>query len=75
MPVSHRVGRVINDGKPIVVGTTNEVEPPISFDIALPSGYNTSDPSRYGAYPFAHCRLDLADAARRAHPAHLAVGP
>lgn len=43
---------VINNGKPIVVGTTKEVEPPIRFDIALPSGYTTSNPSRYDAYPF-----------------------
>ncbi|MEU9140283.1 hypothetical protein AB0D33_30750 [Streptomyces sp. NPDC048404] len=43
---------VINNGKPIVVGTTKEVEPPISFNIALPSGYSTADPSRYDAYPF-----------------------
>ncbi|MFD9938339.1 hypothetical protein ACFWZ6_34990 [Streptomyces massasporeus] len=45
-------GIVINNGKPIVVGTTKEVEPPIRFDIALPSGYTTSNPSRYDAYPF-----------------------
>ncbi|WP_031108415.1 hypothetical protein [Streptomyces sp. NRRL S-146] len=45
-------GIVINNGKPIVVGTSKEVEPPISFDITLPSGYTTSDPSRYDAYPF-----------------------
>ncbi|MFF3685721.1 hypothetical protein [Streptomyces sp. NPDC002187] len=43
---------VINNGKPIVVGTSKEVEPPISFNIALPSGYSTADPSRYDAYPF-----------------------
>ncbi|MFF7867306.1 hypothetical protein ACFZCT_12695 [Streptomyces qaidamensis] len=43
---------VINKGKPIVVGTTKTVEPPISFNIALPLGYSTSDPSRYDAYPF-----------------------
>ncbi|MHB9851754.1 hypothetical protein [Streptomyces sp. Tue6028] len=43
---------VINNGKPIVVGTTKVVEPPISFNIALPSGYSTADPFRYDAYPF-----------------------
>ncbi|MEU4095258.1 hypothetical protein [Streptomyces sp. NPDC026673] len=43
---------VINNGKLIVVGTSKEVEPPISFNIALPSGYSTADPSRYDAYPF-----------------------
>ncbi|WP_215448523.1 hypothetical protein [Streptomyces sp. ATCC 21386] len=45
-------GIVINHGKPIVVGTSKEVEPPLSFNIALPSGYSTSNPSRYDAYPF-----------------------
>ncbi|MFJ6654962.1 hypothetical protein ACIQNG_01135 [Streptomyces sp. NPDC091377] len=43
---------VINNGKPIVVGTSKEVEPPISFSIALPPGYSTADPLRYDAYPF-----------------------
>ncbi|MEU1313539.1 hypothetical protein [Streptomyces tibetensis] len=43
---------VINNGKPIVVGTSKVVEPPIRFNIALPSGYSTADPSRYDAYPF-----------------------
>ncbi|WP_392964042.1 hypothetical protein [Streptomyces sp. LN245] len=43
---------VINKGKPIVVGTSKEVEPPISFNIALPSGYSTADASRYDAFPF-----------------------
>ncbi|UUU31518.1 hypothetical protein JIX56_17280 [Streptomyces sp. CA-210063] len=43
---------VINNGKPIVVGTSKEVEPPLSFTIALPSGYSTAEPSRYDAYPF-----------------------
>ncbi|MER5382244.1 hypothetical protein ABT040_18500 [Streptomyces sp. NPDC002688] len=43
---------VINNGKPIVVGMTKEVEPPISFDIALPSGHSTADPFRYDAFPF-----------------------
>ncbi|GAX52383.1 hypothetical protein [Streptomyces olivochromogenes] len=43
---------VINNGKPIVAGTSKEVEPPISFNIALPSGYSTANPSRYDAYPF-----------------------
>ncbi|MER5469675.1 hypothetical protein ABZX90_23265 [Streptomyces sp. NPDC002935] len=43
---------VINNGKPIVVGTSKEVEPPITFNIALPSGYSTADPFRYDAFPF-----------------------
>ncbi|WP_449352379.1 hypothetical protein [Streptomyces shaanxiensis] len=43
---------VINKGKPIVVGTSKPVEPSISFTITLPSGYSTSDPFRYDAYPF-----------------------
>ncbi|MBZ3907369.1 MULTISPECIES: hypothetical protein [Streptomyces] len=43
---------VINKGKPIVVGTTKEVAPPISFNIALPSGQSTAKPSGYTAHPF-----------------------
>ncbi|GAA2291691.1 hypothetical protein GCM10010234_35990 [Streptomyces hawaiiensis] len=55
-------GIVINNGKPIVVGTSKVVEPPISFNIALPSGYSTADPSRYDAYPFLY-RGDIKTAA------------
>ncbi|MFF2850220.1 hypothetical protein ACFVT5_28355 [Streptomyces sp. NPDC058001] len=43
---------VINDGKPIVAGTSKVVEPPIRFNIALPPGYSTDDPFRYDAFPF-----------------------
>ncbi|MCC9709103.1 hypothetical protein E4N62_29965 [Streptomyces sp. MNU76] len=43
---------VINKGKPIVVGTTKEVAPPISFNIALPAGQSTARPSGYTAHPF-----------------------
>ncbi|SEE36646.1 hypothetical protein SAMN05216532_7939 [Streptomyces sp. 2231.1] len=43
---------VINNDKPIVVGTSKVVEPTPSFTIALSSGYSTADPSRYDAYPF-----------------------
>ncbi|MFF1306396.1 hypothetical protein [Streptomyces sp. NPDC058307] len=53
---------VINKGKPIVVGTTKPVEPSITFKITLPSGYSTSDPFRYDAFPFLY-RGDLKHAA------------
>ncbi|AXG82681.1 hypothetical protein DVK44_17480 [Streptomyces paludis] len=43
---------VINDIKPIVVGTSKVVRPPLTFNITLPSGYSTDDPHRYDAYPF-----------------------
>ncbi|MDX2601393.1 hypothetical protein PV379_46465 [Streptomyces caniscabiei] len=43
---------VINKGKPIVVGTSKEVAPPISFNIALPAGQSTAKPSGYTAHPF-----------------------
>ncbi|MEH0520159.1 hypothetical protein QBA38_14150 [Streptomyces stelliscabiei] len=43
---------VINKGRPIVVGTTKEVAPPISFNIALPAGQSTANPSGYTAHPF-----------------------
>ncbi|MFJ3665622.1 hypothetical protein ACIPSE_04105 [Streptomyces sp. NPDC090106] len=52
---------VVNGGEPIVVGTTKEVEPPFSFSFTLPSGYSTSDPSRYDAYPFLY-RGDIGTA-------------
>ncbi|WP_371660329.1 hypothetical protein [Streptomyces sp. NBC_00280] len=53
---------VINNGKPIVVGTSRVVEPPTSFNIALPAGYSTSNPSRYLAHPFLY-RGNIATAA------------
>ncbi|MEU9737121.1 hypothetical protein [Streptomyces sp. NPDC048002] len=53
---------VINDGEPIVVGTTKEVEPSLSFSFTLPSGYSTSDPFRYDAHPFLY-RGDISAAA------------
>lgn len=53
---------VINKGKPIVVGTTKVVEPSLTFKITLPSGYSTSDPSRYDTWPFLY-RGSLAHAA------------
>ncbi|MDX3131560.1 hypothetical protein PV367_17615 [Streptomyces europaeiscabiei] len=43
---------VINKGKPIVVGTSKVVEPPMTFNIALPAGYTTDDPFDYDADPF-----------------------
>ncbi|RDG39044.1 hypothetical protein [Streptomyces corynorhini] len=43
---------VINNGKPIVVGTSKAVEPPLTFKITLPSGYSTADPYAYEADPF-----------------------
>ncbi|MEU6222770.1 hypothetical protein [Streptomyces sp. NPDC047042] len=45
-------GLVINNGKPIVVGNSRVVEPPTRFNIALPAGYSTDNPSRYEAHPF-----------------------
>ncbi len=43
---------VINKGKPVVVGTSRVVEPSITFNIALPPGYDTDHPFRYDAHPF-----------------------
>ncbi|MDX3454361.1 hypothetical protein PV396_20845 [Streptomyces sp. ME02-8801-2C] len=43
---------VINNGKPIVIGTSRVVEPPTRFNITLPAGYSTDNPSRYDAHPF-----------------------
>lgn len=53
---------VINKGKPVVVGTSKVVEPPITFNIALPAGYSTDNPSRYDAHPFLY-RGGLTEAA------------
>ncbi|MFC8514275.1 hypothetical protein [Streptomyces sp. NPDC057257] len=53
---------VVNKGKPIVVGTTKEVEPSLTFSITLPAGYSTSKPDRYDAFPFLY-RGDLEKAA------------
>ncbi|MEV7283836.1 hypothetical protein AB0O01_04575 [Streptomyces sp. NPDC093252] len=43
---------VINNGKPIVVGTSKVVEPALSFKVKLPAGYSTDDPFAYDAHPF-----------------------
>ncbi|MFJ6724167.1 hypothetical protein ACIQPQ_04550 [Streptomyces sp. NPDC091281] len=43
---------VVNDGKPIVVGTSKAVRPSLRFDYALPAGYSTADPYRHDAFPF-----------------------
>lgn len=53
---------VINNGRPVVVGTSRVVEPPISFTIALPPGYSTEHPFRYDAHPFLY-RGSLTEAA------------
>ncbi|MDX3454359.1 hypothetical protein PV396_20835 [Streptomyces sp. ME02-8801-2C] len=53
---------VINNGKPIVVGTSRVVEPPVTFNIALPPGYGTDDPFRYSTDPFLY-RGSLTQAA------------
>ncbi|QFQ99784.1 hypothetical protein F9278_30610 [Streptomyces phaeolivaceus] len=52
---------VINKGKPIVVGTTKEVRPSVTFNIALPAGLSTANPSGYTAHPFTY-RGDLRKA-------------
>ncbi|WP_369030555.1 hypothetical protein [Streptomyces adonidis] len=43
---------VINDYKPIVVGTSRVVEPSVSFYATLPAGYSTADPFRWDVSPF-----------------------
>ncbi|MEU9951523.1 hypothetical protein [Streptomyces sp. NBC_01336] len=56
---------VINGGKPIVVGTTNEQTPPITFRISLPSGYSTAHPGRYGVDLFLYHGTTAAKGAER----------
>ncbi|MFF3376278.1 hypothetical protein ACFYXF_25415 [Streptomyces sp. NPDC002680] len=55
---------VINNGKPIVVGTSRVVEPPIKFRIALPAGYDTDHPFRYDAFPYLYRGNSAAEAAK-----------
>ncbi|NEC89770.1 hypothetical protein [Streptomyces sp. SID12501] len=43
---------VINDYKPIVVGTSRVVEPPVSLYVTLPAGYSTADSFRWDVSPF-----------------------
>ncbi|MFF7257301.1 hypothetical protein [Streptomyces microflavus] len=43
---------VVNNGKPIVVGTKEEKEPPVTFKVSLPPGLSTSKPFAYTAKPF-----------------------
>ncbi|WP_285564864.1 hypothetical protein [Streptomyces sp. RTGN2] len=43
---------VVNGGRPVVVGTHDVQEPPVTFRITLPSGYSTAHSSGYTAEPF-----------------------
>lgn len=43
---------VVNKGLPIVVGTSDTKEPPVTFDVTLPSGYTTDDPFDWEAAPY-----------------------
>ncbi|MFS0692556.1 hypothetical protein [Streptomyces nitrosporeus] len=54
---------VINGGKPIVVGTTDVKEPPVSFRITLPAGYTTADWSAWDASPFLYHGTTAAEGA------------
>ncbi|MFJ5737876.1 hypothetical protein [Streptomyces microflavus] len=50
---------VVNNGKPIVVGTKEEKEPPVTFQVSLPPGLSTSKPSAYTAKPFLYRGANL----------------
>ncbi|MFC8227015.1 hypothetical protein [Streptomyces sp. NPDC057287] len=43
---------VVNGGRSIIVGTSDEKAPPVTFRITLPVGYSTADPFAYDAEPF-----------------------
>ncbi|WP_327115630.1 hypothetical protein OG206_13240 [Streptomyces sp. NBC_01341] len=43
---------VINGGKSVIVGTSDEKAPSVTFRITLPAGYSTADPLAYDAHPF-----------------------
>lgn len=45
---------VVNNGKPIVVGTHAVKEPPVTFRTTLPSGLSTARPLEWEAEPFLH---------------------
>jgi hypothetical protein len=43
---------VINKGLPIVVGTSEEKTPSVTFNVTLPSGYSTYDPFDWSVDPY-----------------------
>ncbi|MFJ6832520.1 hypothetical protein [Streptomyces sp. NPDC091209] len=43
---------VVNNGLPIVVGTSEVKRPPVTFDIALPSGYTVEGPLGWATDPY-----------------------
>jgi hypothetical protein len=43
---------VVNKGLPIVVGTSEEKTPSVTFNVTLPSGYTTADPFDWEAEPY-----------------------
>lgn len=53
---------IINNGKPIVIGTSKVAEPTISWLVTLPAGYSTDDPFRWDVSPFLY-RGDMKKAA------------
>ncbi|SCD58633.1 hypothetical protein GA0115241_104390 [Streptomyces sp. DpondAA-D4] len=51
---------VVNGGKPIVVGTTDEKEPSITFRVTLPPGYTSANMWPWTARPFLYHGTTLA---------------
>ncbi|WP_053930278.1 hypothetical protein [Streptomyces sp. NRRL S-4] len=43
---------VVNGGKSVIVGTSDEKAPPVTFRITLPTGYSTADWSAWDAAPY-----------------------
>lgn len=56
-------GIVVNGGKPIVVGTTDVKNVPVSYRVTLPAGYSAADPFAWNAEPFLYHGTTAAKAA------------
>ncbi|MFD3611559.1 hypothetical protein ACFWXA_26480 [Streptomyces atroolivaceus] len=54
---------VVNGGKSVIVGTSEEKEPPITFRVTLPSGYTSADMSTWSARPFLYHGTTVAKGA------------
>lgn len=55
---------VINKGKPVVVGTTNEQVVPMSFRYSLPAGWSTAHPGLYEVTPYLYNGTSAAKGAQ-----------
>ncbi|MEU1485248.1 hypothetical protein [Streptomyces sp. NPDC005752] len=54
---------VVNGGKSVIVGTTDEKEPSLTFRVTLPSGYTSADMSGWSTWPFLYHGTTAAEGA------------